>query len=58
MPCPPPLQGLTNGLLTVSTLTKVQLAVDETQEYLAGNVALLFLMAGLNMGAASSWLLK
>lgn len=49
---------MTNGVLTVSTLSKVQLAVDETEKYLAGNVALLFLMTGLNMGAASSWLLK
>lgn len=53
---PAHLQGLTNGLLTVSTLAKVQLAVDEDDEYLAGNVALLFLMGGLNIGAATSWL--
>ena len=50
--------GLTNGLLTVWTLTKVQLAVDENEEYLAGNVALVALMSGLTLGAASSWLLR
>jgi hypothetical protein len=50
--------GLTNGLLTVWTLTKVQLAVDENEEYLAGNVALVALMSGLTIGAASSWLLR
>ena len=48
--------GLTNGMLTVTTLTKIQRDVDDAEAYLAGNIALGALLLGLQFGAATSYL--
>lgn len=51
------LLGVTNGWLTITAFNALQHDVSDEDEYLAGQVAVGALMAGLNLGAASSWLL-
>lgn len=49
--------GVTNGWLTITAFDAIQTNVDDEDEYLAGQVAVAFLMLGLNLGAGSSWLI-
>jgi len=51
------LLGVTNGWLTITAFNALQHDVSDQDEYLAGQVAVGALMTGLNLGAASSWLL-